>query len=265
LEGLRAVTAPSDLHLNFSAGVAQFPDNAETADGLVFLADTALYRSKRSGGSKTTLVADLGEVGADVVDSATMDQVYALAATVDARDPHTYGHSKRVATISEMIGKAIGLHPRELADLRAAALLHDIGKVGVPDSILTKPGVPDKNEWTILRKHPNEGAKIVGYVRELERLVPLVRHHHEWYDGSGYPDGLRGEDIPLGARIISVADAFDTMTTPRPYREVVSQEEACAELRRCSGTQFEEALAEALCRALNKACEQAGPQIASPS
>ena len=263
LEGLREGTAPPDLYLNFSAGIAQFPDNAETADGLVFLADTALYRSKRSGGNKTILVADLGEAGADVVDSATMDQVYALAATVDARDPHTYGHSKRVATISEMMGRAIGLQPIELADLRAAALLHDIGKVGVPDSILTKPGVPNKHEWTVLRKHPGEGAKIVGYVKELQRLVPLVRHHHEWYDGSGYPDGLKGEDIPLGARIISVADAYDTMTTPRPYREVVSPEEACAELRRCSGTQFEEALAEALCRAVNEAGEQTGAQTAS--
>jgi len=258
-EALGDENVGSDVRLTFSAGLAQFPDNAETADGLVFLADTALYRSKRSGGDRTTVVADLGEIGAGVVDSATMDQVYALAATVDARDPHTYGHSKRVAAISEIIGKELGLQPWELVDLRAAALLHDIGKVGVPDSILTKPTRPDRQEWKVLRKHPSEGAKIVGYVKELERLVPVIRHHHEWYDGSGYPDGLKGEDIPLGARIISVADAFDTMTTPRPYRQVATPQEACDELRRCSGTQFEGVLVEVLCCALEEACVAAEP------
>jgi HD-GYP domain-containing protein (c-di-GMP phosphodiesterase class II) len=125
--------------------------------------------------------------------------------------------------------------------------------VGVPDSILTKPEKPEEHEWAIIRKHPVEGAKIVGYVKELERLVPLVRHHHEWYDGTGYPDGLKGKDIPLGARIISVADAYDTMTTSRPYRDMISQEEACEELRRCCGTQFDHKLVDAFHRALNEA------------
>ena len=263
LVGLKADNEGLEPCLGFSAGIAQFPENAETADGLVFLADTALYRSKRGGGNKSTLVSDLGELPADIMDSATMDQVYALAATVDARDPHTYGHSKRVATISEMIGKAIGLSIRELADLRAAALLHDIGKVGVPDSILTKPGKPEEHEWKILRKHPVEGANIVGYVKELERLVPLIRHHHEWYDGTGYPDGLKGEDIPLGARIISVADAYDTMTTSRPYRDMVSQDEASEELRRCCGTQFDHQLVDAFQRSLNETTVQAATQRSS--
>ncbi|MGB2799081.1 MAG: PAS domain S-box protein, partial [Dehalococcoidia bacterium] len=263
LKGLKADNEGLEPCLGFSAGIAQFPENAETADGLVFLADTALYRSKRGGGNKSTLVSELGELTSDVMDSATMDQVYALAATVDARDPHTYGHSKRVATISEMIGKEIGLSIRELADLRAAALLHDIGKVGVPDSILTKPEKPEENEWKILRKHPVEGANIVGYVKELERLVPLIRHHHEWYDGSGYPDGLKGEDIPLGARIISVADAYDTMTTSRPYRDMVSQDEACEELRRCCGTQFDHQLVDTFRRSLSEATVQAATQGSS--
>jgi len=263
LKGLKTDNEGLEPCLGFSAGIAQFPENAETADGLVFLADTALYRSKRGGGNKSTLVSDLGELPADIMDSATMDQVYALAATVDARDPHTYGHSKRVATISEMIGKEIGLSIRELADLRAAALLHDIGKVGVPDSILTKPEKPEEHEWQIIKKHPVEGAKIVGYVKELERLVPLIRHHHEWYDGSGYPSGLKGEDIPLGARIISVADAYDTMTTSRPYRDMVSQDEACEELSRCCGTQFDHQLVDAFQRALSQATVQAATQGSS--
>lgn len=239
--------------LGFSAGIAEFPKNADTADGLVFLADAALYRSKRQGGHRTTLVSDLGTVSAEMLDRATLDQVYALAATVDARDPHTYGHSKRVAAMSEMIGRAIGSSQEELAALHVASLLHDIGKVGIPDSVLTKPGKPTKDEWESIRKHPAEGAAIVGYVKQLAGAVPMILHHHEWYDGSGYPHGLKGRAIPIGARIISVADAYDTMTTKRTYRDVVSREEALEELRRCSGTQFDPELVEVLCRAADEA------------
>ena len=235
----RSESALMESQLAFSAGIAQFPENAETADGLVFLADTALYRSKREGGHKSTLVSDLGTLASGSVDRETLDHVYALAATVDARDPYTYGHSKRVAAIAEVIGRAARLSPNELAHLRGAALLHDIGKVGVPDSTLGKPGKLTEDEWEVIRKHCDEGARIVGHVKALEALVPLIRHHHEWYDGSGYPEGLAGERIPVGARIISIADAFDTMTTRRPYREPVSKEDALVELRRCSGTQFD--------------------------
>jgi len=242
--------------LGLSAGIAEFPENAETADGLVFLADTALYHSKRDGGCKTTLVSALGAPETDVLDRAMVEQVYALAATVDARDSFAYGHSKRVAAISEMIGKAIGLSRDELATLDAASLLHDIGKVGVSDSILTKPGKPTEDEWKLIRKHSAEGARIVAYVTGLAPLVPAIRHHHEWYGGTGYPDGLKGEDIPLGARIISIGDAYDTMTTPRTYRDVVSQQEALEELRRCSGTQFDPELVEVFCRAIDEAAKQ---------
>ena len=241
-----------DSSLGFSAGIAQFPDDAETADGLVFLADTALFRAKREGGHKCTLVCELGEVSEDVLDAATHDQVYALAATVDARDPLTYGHSKRVATIAERLGKAVGLRRDELAKLHAAGLLHDIGKVGIPDSILTKPGRPLDREWRVIRQHSAEGARIVSYVRELSALVSVIRHHHEWYDGTGYPDGLKAKEIPIAARVLSIADAFDTMTTPRPYREVVSQDEAFAELGRFSGTQFDPELVEVFVRIMNE-------------
>ncbi|GAG25345.1 unnamed protein product, partial [marine sediment metagenome] len=166
--------------------------------------------------------------------------------------PYTYGHSTRVAVIAETIGKAIGLSGNELSELYAAAILHDIGKVGVPDLILTKPGALIKGEWVIVKKHSAEGAKVIGYVKGLRVSVPMVLHHHEWYDGSGYPDGLKGEEIPLGARIISVADAYDTMTTPRLYRDVISHEEACEELRRCSGIQFDPEMVEAFCQVMDE-------------
>ena len=261
LESTKSDGAMMESRLAFSAGIAQFPENAETSDGLVFLADTALYRSKREGGHKSTLVSDLGTLASGSVDRETLDHVYALAATVDARDPYTYGHSKRVAAIAEMVGRAARLSPNDLAHLRGAALLHDIGKVGVPDSTLGKPSKLTKAEWEVIRKHCDEGARIVSHVKALEALVPLIRHHHEWYDGTGYPGGLEGERIPMGARIIAIADAFDTMTTRRPYREPVSKEEAFAELRRCSGTQFDAVLVGLFGEALRGAVWEGGLKL----
>jgi diguanylate cyclase (GGDEF)-like protein len=251
LKLVEAQYAPLETPLGFCAGIAQFPENADTADGLVFLADSALYYAKKEGGGRDILVSSLSTIPPELLGTATLDQVYALAATVDARDPYTYGHSGRVADIAQRIGKARGLSEKELANLYAASLLHDVGKVGVPDAILTKPGALTAEEWVAIKKHSAEGARIVGYVRGLGVLVPVILHHHEWYDGTGYPDGLRGEDIPLAARIISVADAYDTMTTARPYREIVSHQEAVEELRRCSGTQFDPKLVEAFCRVMN--------------
>jgi diguanylate cyclase (GGDEF)-like protein/putative nucleotidyltransferase with HDIG domain len=265
-EWLRAIKNQHTIQrspVGFSAGIVQFPKDAETGDGLIFLADTALFRSKREGGNKSTVVSELGSLSADVLDTATLDQVYALAATVDARDPYTYGHSKRVGGIAEMIGKAIGLRRDELVNLHAAGLLHDIGKVGVPDAILTKPGKLEEHEWRIIKQHSAEGARIVDRVKDLAPLVPLIRHHHEWFNGTGYPDGLKAQEIPLGARIITVADAYDTMTTVRPYRNVVSHEDACAELRRCAGTQFEPALVEAFERVVKTSPGQAHIQRSS--
>jgi diguanylate cyclase (GGDEF)-like protein/PAS domain S-box-containing protein len=248
LKRLAAQLPLADIQLGFSAGIAQFPDNAETVDGLVFLSDTALYYAKRGGKQKVMLISDLGTSSLDVLSASTLDQVYALAATVDTRDPYTYGHSKRTAAIAESIGKAIGLGSDDLSDLTAAAFLHDIGKVGIADIILTKPGKPKKEEWEAIKKHCAEGAKIVQHVKELLPLAPVILHHHEWYDGTGYPDGLKGEEIPLHARIISVADAYDTMTAKRPYHEGVSPQKALEELERCSGTQFDPQLIEALRR-----------------
>ena len=244
-----AVQLPlADIQLGFSAGIAQFPENAETVDGLVFLSDTALYYAKRGGGQKVMLISDLGTSSLDVLSASTLDQVYALAATVDTKDPYTYGHSKRTAAIAESLGKAIGIGSEELSDLTAAAFLHDIGKVGIADMILTKPGKPKKEEWEAIKKHCAEGAKIVQHVKELMPLAPIILHHHEWYDGTGYPDGLKGEEIPLHARIISVADAYDTMTAQRSYHEGVSPQKALEELERCSGTQFDPQLIKALRR-----------------
>jgi diguanylate cyclase (GGDEF)-like protein/putative nucleotidyltransferase with HDIG domain len=161
-----------------------------------------------------------------------------LSATVDARDSYTAGHSRRVRDLSLAIGRELALSAAELDVLAYAALFHDIGKLAVPDAILLKPRSLSEPEWEVMRRHPDEGARIIGRLGFLDAAVSAIRHHHERYDGNGYPDGLSGEDIPISARIIHVADAIDSMLTDRVYRAARPAEKALAEIRRGAGTQF---------------------------
>jgi diguanylate cyclase (GGDEF)-like protein/putative nucleotidyltransferase with HDIG domain len=161
-----------------------------------------------------------------------------LSATVDARDAYTAGHSRRVQELALAIGRELDLSQAELELLGHAALFHDIGKLGMPDSILLKPSSLTEEEWTIMASHAVEGASIINRLGFLSDAVPAIRHHHERFDGRGYPDGLAGDDIPLGARIIHVADAFDSMLTTRVYRPARPAREALDELRRHAGSQF---------------------------
>jgi len=164
--------------------------------------------------------------------------VKALAAAVDARDHYTCGHSQRVTKYALLGGTALSLPAEELEVIEYASTLHDIGKIGVSDTILCKPGHLTSEEWVIMRQHPEIGAKILEDIPFLEEARELVLYHHERYDGKGYPEGLAGKDIPMGARLIAIADAFDTMTTDRAYRPVLGIDYAISELYRCSGTQF---------------------------
>jgi diguanylate cyclase (GGDEF)-like protein/putative nucleotidyltransferase with HDIG domain len=161
-----------------------------------------------------------------------------LSATVDARDAYTAGHSRRVQQLALAIGRELGLSQAELDLLGHAALFHDIGKLAIPDVILLKPATLTPDEWALMQRHADEGARIIDRLGFLDDAVPAIRHHHERFDGTGYPDGLSGEDIPLGARIIHVADALDSMLTTRIYRAARPADEALEELRRGSGTQF---------------------------
>jgi diguanylate cyclase (GGDEF)-like protein/putative nucleotidyltransferase with HDIG domain len=161
-----------------------------------------------------------------------------LSATVDARDAYTAGHSRRVQQLALAIGRELGLSQIELDLLGHAALFHDIGKLAVPDAILLKPASLTSDEWSLMQGHADEGARIIDRLGFLNDAVPAIRHHHERYDGKGYPDGLAGEEIPLGARIIHVADALDSMLTTRIYRAARPAAEALAELRKAAGTQF---------------------------
>ncbi len=170
--------------------------------------------------------------------------IRSLAAAIDARDPYTRGHSQGVTDLVIQLGKKMGWNGPDLDLLEFAALLHDVGKIAVPDAVLRKvePLTPD--EWSIIRMHPYHSAQIIKPVEPLERIIPWVYHHHERWDGTGYPDGLGGEDIPLASRIIAVADSYNAMTTDRPYRKALSQEEALAEIERCAGSQFDPQVAE---------------------
>jgi putative nucleotidyltransferase with HDIG domain len=169
--------------------------------------------------------------------------VKSLAQAVDARDKYTSGHSMRVQLISVDIGRVMRVSEKQLEALEWGGLLHDIGKIGVPDSVLNKPDRLTKEERTIMNAHPVIGANIIAPVTKLAPELPIIRHHHEWYNGSGYPDRLMGDEIPVLARILHVADAFEAMTAARPYRmKPLTSEEAMSELRKFAGIQFDPAI-----------------------
>ena len=242
----------SHIGLTLSLGIACFPTDELSPQGLTCQADIALGAAKQEGGNQTCLASDVSSSASTAkldlssvienVKESGVNIVYAMATAVDARSRYTYARSQNVARYAATIGKALGLSGRKIRLLHVAALLHDIGKMGIPDSILRKSGPLDEEEWKIMRKHPELGTTMVSQIPELADSAPAIRHHHERYDGGGYPAGLKGEEIPLEARIIAVAEAYDNMTTPRSYHQTISHEQAVEELRRCSGTQFDPAL-----------------------
>ena len=156
--------------------------------------------------------------------------ILSLAMTVEARDRHTEGHCQRLAASATALGRHLGLDDEDLAALRRGGILHDLGKVGIPDAILLKNGPLTPSEYDVMKQHTIIGDRLCGELRTLSQVRPIVRHHHEHFDGSGYPDGLRGEEIPLLAQIVAIADVFDALTSVRPYKAALPPDRACAEL-----------------------------------
>lgn len=177
------------------------------------------------------------------LEKAYLDSIQTLRYTVEAKDSYTRGHSDRVADFSVLIGKYLGLSEDDLRILRIGGLFHDIGKIGVPDSILLKEAKLTDEEYSEIKNHPSIGKQILSNAAIFADMIPIVYHHHEKFNGTGYPTGIAGEDIPLFARIAAVADTFDAMTTKRSYRNALPLEIVRAEIEKCSGTQFDPKIA----------------------
>jgi len=177
--------------------------------------------------------------------SSFVQTLKVMAETIDLRDPYTAGHSRRVGEYSRKLAIALKLPARSIDVIESGALLHDLGKIAVPDAVLFKPAHLDARERAMIGTHPTVGAKLLSGIASMEDVVPCVLHHHEKIDGTGYPDHLLGPDIPEGARVIAVADAFDAMTTDRPYRRALTSEAAIAELRRVAGSQLDAKMVDA--------------------
>lgn len=231
--------------LTVTVGIANYDVNGNTLEELITKADQAVMEGKQSGRNKTVMYRENSEhknVDAGVQDKirdAFVSSIYALAATIDAKDHYTYGHSNNVALLSEALARKAGFGDDKIEVVRNAGLLHDIGKVGIPESVLSKPGFLSQEEYEIMKSHVTQSINIIKHIPNLIDTVPIVISHHERYDGKGYPRGIRGENIPVLGRVICIADAFDAMTTDRPYRKGLSLEQAIFELKKNAGTQFD--------------------------
>jgi putative nucleotidyltransferase with HDIG domain len=225
----------------------------EKSGALAFSADDRVFSEKDLELAKT-----LATYSVKIVKNAEFylsmqelffDTVLALSSAIDARDPYTAGHSRKVKDIALAIADQLNLSEQDKRILHLGALLHDIGKLTIPEKILTKPGRLSEEEYKLIKTHPERGAKILSNVTMLEGVLTCVAQHQEKFDGTGYPKGLKGKEISLFARILAVADAYDAMTSERAYRRAFTKEEAKEELRRCSGTHFDPQIVEAFFKA----------------
>ena len=231
-----------EIALSCSIGIASYPYDGVLPDELVAASDTALYYAKRAGGnlsylSSKVLTETPSETG--ISTRGSLASIYSMAAVVESRNPYLYGHARKVNSYAVALAEELGLPSEKVAKISAAALLHDIGKISIPDDILSKEGELNKKEWKLIKLHPGLGANIASHLPELAYCVDGIRYHHERWDGAGYPEGLKGENIPLEARILGIADAFDAMTSTRPYRAALSREQALDELEKDAGKYFD--------------------------
>ncbi len=275
--------------LGLSAGVACFPEDATTTDELVRMADAVMYDAKRAAGihglrrkdppiqspphglnlvhetqsgrlstTASDLAAVLRDLGAsEIVGDLDLSTIAAIGAASEIKDRYVRGHQERTSLLAVAVAEEMRVPPERVRDIRIASLLHDIGKVSISEAILNKPGKLTKEEFAKIKQHAALGASIiVSEAEALQQLATIVRHHHERFDGTGYPSGLAGEEIPLEARILSVVDVFDAMTHERSYRKALSRETAIAELERAAGTQFDPAVVEAFLTLLKRQGEE---------
>ncbi|MFH1003594.1 MAG: diguanylate cyclase, partial [Chloroflexota bacterium] len=263
---IESYTDLKGVPLTCSAGIACWPTDGVMRDEIIRAADAALYYAKQTGGNRVCWASEVALSEVLRIETAQSPQnrevvtstIYALAATVDAKDYYTYGHSKKVSKYAVEVAEALGYSPEQRDNIRAAALMHDIGKIGISDQLLQKREPLTHGDWEKIRSHPNIGVSILKHVDSLSSCLPVVQYHHERYDGQGYPTGLKGDNIPLDARIIAVADSYDAMTSKRPYRTgKMTHEQALEELKQCAGTQFDPMIVDIFVR-LNMKAAHAG-------
>ena len=231
-----------NANFTVSVGIAAFPDKAKSELELVKCADDALYRAKFFHKNRVeTYVSVLDELKRDLneEENTLVTSIKTLISIINAKDKYTYSHVERVVIYSRLMAKKLELSEDEKKQLIYGAYMHDIGKINIPNEILTKKMRLTKEEWEILKQHPKDGVEIIKSVNSLKNVVPLILYHHERYDGFGYPVGLKEKEIPYLARVLTVIDSFDAMTSSRPYNKRKTYDEGLIELERCSGTQFD--------------------------
>jgi len=246
------------IPITASFGLASWPADGIGSIEVIAAADAALYHAKRGGGNQShcasgTLLPldDTAVISGDTLqESDTLSTLYALATTVDTKNHYTHSHWQKVKEYVVALAKALKLAPTEISKLETCALLHDIGKIGISDRILNKQGKLTEEEWEAIKVHPQVGVNIASHAHQLTPCLAGILHHHERYDGNGYPKGLKGEEIPLEARILAIADAFAAMTSVRSYSDALSQEEALEEIKRGAGKQFDPHLVEVFLSAI---------------
>jgi diguanylate cyclase (GGDEF)-like protein len=248
----RVRTRVAGESLGVSAGIVSFPRHGTSQDELLHLAAGAMYWAKSHGKARTFVYSDAIDFALSAEEAAErnlraglVNTVHALARAVDAKDGYTHSHSQRVARYAAELGHALGLREERLEMLRTAGVLHDVGKIGIPDAVLLKPAKLDNAEFAVMRRHSELGRDIIAGAG-LEEIAEWVLHLHERFDGGGYPDNLSGEEIPLESRILHCADALEAMTSSRIYRPGMELDRALAELERGAGSQFDPHVAAAL-------------------
>ena len=231
-----------------SIGVSVFPDKAKDEVELIKSADDALYRAKFFNKNRVeTYISILDDLKKNIDDKdiELVTSIKTLISIINAKDRYTYSHVERVVIYSRLLADKLNLSDVDKSNLIYGAYMHDIGKINIAKEILVKRMKLEKEEWEELKQHPENGVEIIKSVESLKDVIPLIKHHHERYDGKGYPDGLSGENIPYLARVLTVVDSFDAMTSNRPYNRRKSYEEGIEELRKCSGEQFDPEIAKA--------------------
>jgi diguanylate cyclase (GGDEF)-like protein len=258
--------------LTLSIGIAEFPRHAIGRADLMRFADGAMFWSKSSGSGQTSLYSDSDdsamsaeEEAARLRRSGLFNTVHALARAVDARDGYTHMHSQRVGFYSATLAAALGMSEDRVEAIRMAGLLHDVGKIGIRDAILLKPGPLTKPEYAVMRRHAELGRAIIAGAG-MPEIALWVGHLHERIDGGGYPDGLSGDDIPIESKVLHVADALEAMTCPRLYREPKDPDEAVVELESHMGTQFDEDVVRTMARLIREGAIEVGeqPRLGTP-